>query len=93
MRQMRWHDGDHQYHRPQGLTEKILRHCGLWKESMPRPPPQVFVAIEETPFGEILTPDYGFVADQEYEETTTQASIPDYDLVFSQEPNTDDCFF
>ena len=48
---------------------------------------------EETSFVEELTPDYGFVADQEYEETTSQASIPDYDLVFSQEPNTDDSFF
>ena len=47
----------------------------------------------ETPFGEELTPDYGFVVDQEYEETTTQASIQDDDLVFNQEPNTDDSFF
>ena len=21
------------------VVEKILRHCGLWKEAMPRPPP------------------------------------------------------
>ena len=38
------------------IIEKILRHCGLWKEPAPRPPP------EEKPPPEVEEPklDYGF---------------------------------
>jgi hypothetical protein len=25
----------------EAVIEKILRHCGLWKEQAPRPPPEV----------------------------------------------------
>jgi hypothetical protein len=31
------------------LVEKILRHCGLWKESVPRPPPAVSRVAEGEP--------------------------------------------
>ncbi len=39
---------------PQGtVIEKILRHCGLWRESLPRPPPAdeevVYVPDEDFP--------------------------------------------
>lgn len=38
------------------VIEKILRHCGLWKEPRPRPPPEEPEAesFEEPPL------DYGF---------------------------------
>jgi len=40
---------------PQGaLIEKILRHCGLWRPSIPRPPPPVDWGLSEfapSPFG------------------------------------------
>ncbi len=40
------------------VIEKILRHCGLWKEYEPRPPPQ----IKPPPVPEIDGPtlDYSF---------------------------------
>jgi hypothetical protein len=38
------------------VIEKILRHCGIWKEQAPRPPP------EKNPPPEFKEPmlDYGF---------------------------------
>jgi len=38
------------------VIEKILRHCGLWKEAAPRPPPQ---PVAEDTFEEPAL-DYGF---------------------------------
>ena len=37
------------------VVEKILRHCGLWKEAMPRPPPQERRVAEQEPCY-----DYGY---------------------------------
>jgi hypothetical protein len=40
----------------ESVIEKILRHCGLWKEPQPRPPPK-----ESAPdFVPEPTLDYGF---------------------------------
>jgi hypothetical protein len=30
------------------VIEKILRHCELWRETPPRPPPQKAVSVTET---------------------------------------------
>jgi hypothetical protein len=37
------------------VIEKILRHCGLWKEQTPRPPPTAPPPVLNEP-----TLDYGF---------------------------------
>ena len=37
------------------VVEKILRHCGLWREAAPRPPPK---AVEDKFEKPVL--DYGF---------------------------------
>jgi hypothetical protein len=37
------------------VVEKILRHCGLWREAAPRPPPK---AVEDKFEEPVL--DYGF---------------------------------
>jgi hypothetical protein len=40
------------------LIQKILRHCGLWKNAPPRPPPSAPPLTE--PVVKELTLDYGF---------------------------------
>ena len=40
--------------------KKILKHCGKWKESLPRPPPQISADIETTPAVEDVVLDYSF---------------------------------
>jgi hypothetical protein len=38
--------------------QKILKHCGKWKEPIPRPPPQI--VAEPALVAEEVTLDYGF---------------------------------
>lgn len=38
--------------------QKILNHCGKWKESIPRPPPQI--VAEPASVTEEVTLDYSF---------------------------------
>jgi hypothetical protein len=38
--------------------QKILKHCGKWKEAIPRPPPQI--SVEAASVTEDVTLDYDF---------------------------------
>ncbi|MBN1604646.1 MAG: hypothetical protein JW915_23760 [Chitinispirillaceae bacterium] len=42
--------------------QKILKHCGKWKDAIPRPPPQI--AAEPALVAEEVTLDYGFTFDK-----------------------------
>ena len=66
-----------------GLAEKILRHCGLWIDAPPRPPPLEYAVFEELP---VIGRVHEAVA--EYDEVR-QEEPP---VVF-EEPTSDDGFF
>jgi hypothetical protein len=38
--------------------QKILKHCGKWKDAIPRPPPQI--VAEPASVAEEITLDYSF---------------------------------
>jgi hypothetical protein len=42
--------------------QKILKHCGKWKEVLPRPPPQI--VAEPASVTEEVTLDYDFTFDK-----------------------------
>ena len=41
------------------VIEKILKHCGLWKDKKPRPPPEI-TNPQEVEFEDELKYDYTF---------------------------------